>query len=257
VGLDRRPRLAPEMRGSDPGTLQCRLRQEQTFRLEVAPTAAYIASRIFSRVSPMLERAFQAPPARLALVFHAPTIARVELVPRRAAGRLARALLAWAVCWGALPLLVWVPPHYPWVLAAFAAGIYLPFRFWTGRYEVVSFSGFCPRCGRALELKRGSKISLPHALTCFGCHFEPVLEVSMATKRRATAPPPEPVRIEHRTPECAGEWRLERGRWPAALGCSECGARHCATPAARRAADEENQRGELLDELTQQGRFLL
>jgi hypothetical protein len=204
----------------------------------------------------MLERAPQAPPARLALVFHAPTIARVELVYRSAVGRLIRALVAWILCWGALPILIWVPPHYPWVLAAFAAGIYLPFRFWTGKFRVVSFSGFCPRCGRALELRQGSHINLPHALTCFGCHFEPVLEVSFARRRRA-APPPESVRIDHRTPECAGTWRMERGRWPAALRCDECEARHCATPAARLAAEEENQRGEMLHDLTQQGRYLL
>jgi hypothetical protein len=201
-------------------------------------------------------RAPQAPPARLALVFHAPTIARVEVVYRPAPGRLVRALAAWLLCWGALPLLVWVPPHYPWVFTAFVAGIYLPYRFWSGKYLVLSFSGFCPRCGRTLELRSGSKINLPHALTCFGCHFEPVLEVSLASTPN-TVPPPEPVRIEHRTPECTGEWHVERGLRPVALACGECGARHCATPAARRAAEEENRRGNLLSDLTSEGRFLL
>jgi hypothetical protein len=201
-------------------------------------------------------RAPQAPPARLALVFHAPTIARLEVVYRPMPGRLARALVSWAVCWGALPFLVWIPPHYPWIIAAFVAGIYLPYRFWNGKYTVLSFSGFCPRCGRALELRRGSRINLPHALPCFGCHFDPVLEVTR-TGTQSTALSAEPVRVDHRNPECAGQWRLERGGLPAALACERCGARHCATPAARRAADEENQRGDLLSELTLEGRFLL
>jgi hypothetical protein len=201
-------------------------------------------------------RAPQAPPARLALVFHAPTIARVEVVYRSAVGRVARALAAWLLCWGSIPLLVWIPPHYPWVVLAFLAGLYLPYRAWTGRYEVLSFSGFCPRCGRMLELRRGSKIDLPHVLTCFGCHFEPVLEAVLAPGSR-TAPPPEPVRVEHRTAECTGEWRLDRGPRPAALVCDECCARHCATPAAHRAATDENRRGSLLAELTSEGRFLL
>jgi hypothetical protein len=202
----------------------------------------------------MNARASQAPPARLALVFHAPTVARVEVRYRPAPGRLARALASWAVCWGSIPLLVWVPPHYPWIFAAFVAGIFLPYRFWTGRYVVLSFAGFCPRCGRELELLRGSKIDLPHALTCFGCHFEPVLEVSVANSRRATRAA-ETVRVDHRSPECGGRWRVERGGF--ALSCDACGVRHCATPAARRAADEENRRGDLLAELTSEGRFLL
>jgi hypothetical protein len=204
----------------------------------------------------MSRRAPQAPPARLALVFHAPTIARVELVFRPAIGRFVRALAAWVLCWSALPFLMWIPPHYPWILTAFVAGVYLPYRLWTSRYEVRSFSGYCPRCGRPLELPAGSKIDLPHVLTCFNCHFEPVLEVSLAPSGRG-APAAEPVRIDHRTPECAGEWRLDRAVQPAALVCDDCGAHHCATAAARRAADEENRRGSLLAELTQEGRFLL
>jgi len=217
-----------------------------------APLAA-TQSRTLSRVL-MNGRAPQAPPARLALVFHAPTIARVEVVYRPMPGRLIRALTAWILCWGAMPFLLWVPPHYPWVLTAFVAGAYLPYRFWTGRFEVLSFSGFCPRCGRPLELRRGTKIDLPHALTCFGCHFEPVLEVAMVKAPRAGRGA-EPDRIEHRSPDCAGRWRVERGGF--ALSCGDCGSRHCATPAARRAAEEENRRADLLSDLTSEGRFLL
>jgi hypothetical protein len=210
----------------------------------------------------MLDRALQAPPARLALVFHAPTIARLEVVYQPVWGRLVRAFLGWLLCWGVLPILVWVPPHYPWVLAAFVAGIYLPIRIWNGKYLVRSFAGFCPRCGRSLELGRGSKINLPHTLTCFGCHFEPVLEVATVHTKDCTDGQPgasvaAPVRIEHRMPECTGSWNLQRGHAPAAVACDACGARHCATPAARRAAEDENHRGTLLTDLTAEGRFLL
>lgn len=207
----------------------------------------------------MSKRAPQAPPARLALVFHTPTVARVEVVYQPAPGRLLRALLAWLLCWGIIPFVLWIPPHYPWVLAAFAAGIYLPVRFWTGRYRVRSFTGFCPRCGRALQLRRGTKIDLPQTLTCFHCHFEPVLEVCFAPGggRRPRAEPAPAVRVEHRSPECTGRWRLEHGGGPAALACDGCGARHCATLEARHAAEEENRRGALLEELAGEGRFLL
>ncbi len=46
-----------------------------------------------------------------------------------------------------------------------------------GRYTVLSFHGACPRCGEALTLKRGSKIGLPHPMTCYACHHEPELAV--------------------------------------------------------------------------------
>jgi hypothetical protein len=221
--------------------------------LKLAPARRTLG---MTTISPMSRHAPQAPPARLALVFHAPTIARLEVVYLPAAGRLARALLCLVLCWGMLPLLIWVPPHFPWAVAAFAAGIYLPFRFWTGRYRVRSFFGFCPRCGRALELRRGTKINLPHTLTCFHCHFEPVLEVvNEARKDRPFRE--EPIRIEHRCPDCTGLWSICSGRGPPILLCAACGARHCATPAARQAADEENRRGTLLAELTAEGRFLL
>ncbi|CAN5742477.1 hypothetical protein BH23GEM3_BH23GEM3_10510 [soil metagenome] len=204
----------------------------------------------------MSKRASEAPPARLALVFHTPTIARVNLVYQRAAGRVARAVFWWVVCWGALPLLIWVPPHYPWVFTAFAAGLYLPYQSWTGRYRVRSFSGFCPRCGQSLHLREGSRIDLPHRLTCFHCHFEPVLEI-VATSAASRPHVAEPVRIHHRHADCPGRWMVESTPAPASVACSSCGARHCATPAARRAAEEENRSGAVLADLTTEGRFLI
>jgi hypothetical protein len=192
------------------------------------------------------------PPARLALVFHAPTVARVEVVFRRAPVRLVHAFVAWLLCWGAIPVLAWIPPHYPWVAAAFVAGVFLPYRIWTGRYTVVSFFGFCPRCGKPLALRTGSRIDLPHTLTCFGCHFEPVLEAAPHVRR--TARSGETITVEHRRPDCTGAWREERGGQ--ALRCERCNARHCATADARRAARLENERGELLRRLADEGRFL-
>jgi hypothetical protein len=188
----------------------------------------------------------------MALVFHAPTVARVEVERRRASTRAAWALTVWFVSWATIPFLLWVPPHYPWVGAAFLAGLYIPYRIWTGRYTVVSFHGFCPRCGRPLHLRAGSRIDLPHTMTCFGCHFEPVLEASPGIVGAAGGS--EAMRIDHRSPECTGSWREEHGGQ--ALRCERCGARHCATLPARRAARRENERGELLRRLADEGRFL-
>jgi hypothetical protein len=205
----------------------------------------------------MSKRAPEAPLARLALVFHAPTIARVEVVYQPAGGRVLRALTVLVLCWACIPLLAIIPPHYPWAAVAFFAGLYIPFRIWTGRYQVRSFTGFCPRCGRPLHLPVGSKIDLPHTLSCFGCHFDPVLEAAFpARPAPATTPAAADQAVEHRHHECVGQWRLERRGELASLVCTACHARHCATPPALASAEAENRMAGLLDELAGRGRFL-
>jgi hypothetical protein len=198
--------------------------------------------------------ATQAPPAQTTLRAYPPAPARVELAYLPLPGRLTRTLLSLAVFWGVVPYVVWIPPHYPWPAACLVAGAYLAHRFWTGRYRVRSFLGVCPRCGRHLRIDAGALIDLPHTLTCFGCHFEPRLEVDLSPAPAAV--PKEPP-LRHFEGDCAGTWS-ERWYWDDPyVACSGCGARHPATPAARRAADEENLRGALLQRLADEGRFLI
>lgn len=199
-----------------------------------------------------------APLAQVTLRAYCPAPARVELVYLPLPGRLLRAALCVGVFWGIIPLLIWVPPHYPWVVAAFITGLYLAYRQWTGRYQVGAFAGLCPRCGGALSLGIDHTIDLPHTLTCFHCHFEPQLEVRFgaltAADAREAAGPPRPA---HHSPECVGRWRE---RWladEAFVVCERCLAHAPATADARRAADAENQRAELLERLAGEGRMML
>lgn len=192
-----------------------------------------------------------APRALLRLGAHHPGPARVELEYQPAVLRFALALGSWALCWGALPFLIWIPPHYPWVTVAFLAGIYLPYHFWTGKYRVRSFAGSCPRCGKPLHLASGTKIDLPHKLTCFDCHFEPRLEVGAGVGTPTAA-----VRIGHRRAHCTGSWNERWIRDETWVVCDACTARHPATDEARRVAAAENECGALLERLTGEGRFL-
>ena len=183
---------------------------------------------------------------------HPPAPARIELVRRPLAVRLSRALAVLLCCWGLLPLVVWVPPHYPWALLFFAGGAWLAWRQWAGRYRVSYFAGLCPRCGAPVSMGVDRYISLPHLLTCYRCHFEPLLEVRFV----ATAAPV-PPRPEHRVPSCVGRW--ER-RWLADRGvlvCSHCGGSCAATEASLAAASEENECAALLEQLTREGRSIL
>ena len=201
----------------------------------------------------MRKSAHRAPLARITLRAHPPAPARLELVEQPLPGRLVRTVLSLVVCWGAIPLLIWIPPHYPWVLAAFVSGLYLAWKFWTGKYRVRSFVGSCPRCGRYLIIRSGTRIDLPYTLTCFSCHWEPKLEINSSA---APVAAPRAFAIEHWRGDCVGSWLPRRWGDRLVLTCQSCGASHPATPRTMHAADEENESGRLLMRLTTEGRLL-
>ena len=115
--------------------------------------------------------------ARLSLRGHEPRPADLSVVHRSPRTRAARALLSLMGLWVLAPVVALMPPHLPWALLAFCAGIYLAVRQWSGEYVVQRFEGTCPRCARPLPLPAGSRIRLPHPMVCYGCHHEPVLEI--------------------------------------------------------------------------------
>ena len=114
-------------------------------------------------------------PAKLSLRGHEATSATLEAeaVPRPTRTR--RAVLRLLGFWILVPIVAFIPPHIPWIILAFVMGIYYAHQHWTGEYVVQSFTGVCPRCGNALTIKPGSRIHLPHKMTCFNCHHEPIL----------------------------------------------------------------------------------
>ena len=192
------------------------------------------------------------PQAQVTLRAYQPAPARIELSYRPLPGRLLRTALSLLGFWGAIPLVIWVPPHYPWVVASFVAGLFLAHRAWTGRYRVYSFAGICPRCGHPISLGVDHAISLPHTLTCYHCHFEPRLEVRFDPARPQGSPLP-----QHRTADCVGMWEV---RWLADdpfVICNRCLAGSPATPAARVAADAENDRATLLARLAREGKRMM
>lgn len=186
------------------------------------------------------------PLALLTLPGHAPAPARVELVRVPLARRLLLAGGSGALFWGLAVVLLVLPPHYPYFLLGMALGVYLPYVYWTGRWRVRAFAGSCPRCGRHLQLPHGTRVDLPHTLTCFACHFEPRLELEEA--------PREPG-VRHRSAECVGRWELCWLADECFVVCDSCRAHFPATPETQREAREENARGSLLAQLTNEGGF--
>lgn len=197
-----------------------------------------------------MHAATEAPPVQMVLAAYPPAPARVGLVYQPAPGRGLKAAFSLVVLWGIAPFSFVVPPHYPFPVLCLAAGAYLAHLFWTGRYRVRWFVGQCPRCGAHLRMSLGERIDLPHTVPCLACHFEPTLEVQEAPEARA----PDPLR--HVRPECTGAW-TEEWMWDERfLACHACGARRPATPALRRLAAAENERGALLRQLADEGRFV-
>lgn len=120
------------------------------------------------------------PPARLKLPGHEPTPARAEVLLRPRSQRLTRALLPLLGFWALIPVVFFIPPHLPWALAAFALGVYFAYTNWSGAYEARLVEGACPRCGSALSVRPGTKIGIPHRMTCYHCHHHPELELARA-----------------------------------------------------------------------------
>lgn len=119
-------------------------------------------------------------PARLHLPGTGTGPAVVRAIHQPRPGRVARALLALFGSWLLIPIVFFIPPHFPWVAGAFAGGLYLALRFWRGELYVSSFEGACPQCGTALELRPGSRIRRTQTLECYGCHRQPELIVDAA-----------------------------------------------------------------------------
>jgi hypothetical protein len=117
-------------------------------------------------------------PARLTLRAQGSKPAELEVRGVPARKRRTRALGYLLGCWILIPIVAFIPPHIPWVLAAFFLGIYFFYRNWTGEYVVEHFEGHCPRCDNLLTIEKGTKLKLPHKMICNECHFEPTLEVA-------------------------------------------------------------------------------
>lgn len=194
-----------------------------------------------------------APPVHMILRAYPPAPARVGLVYRPLPLRLARAVGILLLFWTPAPASVLLPPHYPWPVLLLGAGLWYVYRA-TRPYTVRWFVGMCPRCGRDLDIPRGTPLRLPYVVGCCHCHFQSLLETyDERVEERLAA---EDGRLRHECADCAGTWRQDRIWTIDFLVCDGCGARHHATPAVCAAAAAERELGRILTELADEGRYL-
>jgi ribosomal protein S27AE len=109
------------------------------------------------------------PPAQLDLFGFHPTPARVVLLPRSGAWRAGHAFGLLLLCWAAIGVVMWLPPHIPWVLAAFFLGIFFFVKYIRERNTLVELDGTCPRCGAAQTIRKPTRLGVPHRVYCPKC----------------------------------------------------------------------------------------
>jgi len=112
------------------------------------------------------------PTARVVLGGHPSLAAHLEATLYPAWARVVRTL-AFVAFWIGSTVFTMVLTFDPFVSALpfFLSGS-LVYRSWKGKYRVAAFQGACPRCATELQVKPGSRISLPHPLVCYQCHRE-------------------------------------------------------------------------------------
>lgn len=118
---------------------------------------------------------------------HAPTAARLDLLPRSGGWRTRKAAIPMAIGLAVAPVVALVPPHAPWALIAVATGGILARRRWKEHFTIQEADARCPRCEATLPLRSGTRLRTPHPVTCPDCGHEPVVEVTEEELERAVA----------------------------------------------------------------------
>ena len=120
------------------------------------------------------------PKATLALFGHEPVPARLTVFERARGWRVRRAVVFAVTGMALAPFVALFPPHAPWALGALSTGFFLAWRSMNSRFAVAKLDGACPRCQAPLQLSSGSRLRVPHPLSCHSCHHELVLNVDPA-----------------------------------------------------------------------------
>ncbi len=129
------------------------------------------------------------PPAHLDLFGFPRTPARVVVIPRSLGWRVGHAFGYLALCWACIAVVMWIPPHFPWILTAFFLGIFLFVKYIRQRYTLMELEGKCPKCGALQTIKQPTRLALPHRIYCPSCHQGLLLHVRLpAGDEREAAP---------------------------------------------------------------------
>jgi len=118
-------------------------------------------------------------PARLVFAGGQWSEARARVIERTPAWRRSSALmqLGW---WLLVPIVVWIPPHIPWVLLVLAVGGMRALNRFREFRTLVSLRGPCPKCGTEQEYREVGRMKQPHTVHCANCKWELQVQVPLS-----------------------------------------------------------------------------
>jgi hypothetical protein len=99
------------------------------------------------------------------------TEARAVIIERSPQWRKTGALKQLAV-WLLIPIVVFIPPHFPWPLLLLAVGGMRAWGRWNEERTLVSLHGVCPKCGTEQDFTETGRMKRPHTVNCRSCRWE-------------------------------------------------------------------------------------
>ena len=97
--------------------------------------------------------------------------ARARIVERSAQWRRSGALKALAI-WLLLPIVVFIPPHFPWVLIVLGIGAMRAWGRWNEHATLLALHGPCPHCGTEQDYTETGRMKFPHKVNCASCRWD-------------------------------------------------------------------------------------
>jgi hypothetical protein len=116
-------------------------------------------------------------PARLSFMGGQSSVGRARVLERSAAWRRSQVLKDLALLL-LIPVVVFIPPHFPWPLVVLAVSLLRAFNHSREQRTLLSLSGPCPKCGTEQSYRELGRMGSPHKVTCAACRWD--LQVDVA-----------------------------------------------------------------------------
>lgn len=118
-------------------------------------------------------------PARLVFAGGEWSQARARVIERTASWRRSGALVQLGI-WLLVPVVMWIPPHAPWVLLVLAVGAVRAANRFREFRTLLSLRGVCPKCGTEQDFRELGRMRQPHTVHCASCRWELHVDVPLA-----------------------------------------------------------------------------
>src|SRR3954468_20546012 len=81
-----------------------------------------------------------------------------------------------------IPIVVWLPPHFPWPIIVLAVALFRVFNHMREHRTLLSLHGPCPKCGTVQDFTELGRMGNPHKVTCANCRWDSYVEVARASE---------------------------------------------------------------------------